>query len=315
MTHKEMQYIQMIAKEGNLSKAAKALYMTQPSLSHALKKIETDLNVKLFKRTNRGLVLTFEGERYLTVTSTILKLYSDFENEMRDINDLLIGKLNIGVTLYIGSNVLPDLIKAFKDIAPNIDISFIELTSEELEDLLRQGSIDFALMHKIIREESLSADGVDYRKIIENEFVIVTEKKHKLKEMAEKREGSKEPYLDPKHLDNMPFIMGTKFMRSRKVSDSIIKQAKINVTSTMETRNFRTARNLVARGLGVSILPKVYLGNPKEIDDVSVYRIDEKYSPHWEICLATPSNGYLSKASSAFIKLIGDYYNVGNIIE
>lgn len=308
MTKKEMIYVQTIAKEGNLSKAADSLYMTQPSLSHALKKIESELNVQLFKRTNRGLILTFEGERYLSVTSTMLKLYEDFQNEMNDVNILKSGKIHIGVTVYIGSNMLPDLIKNFKSIAPNVIIDFTELTSVEQEEQLRQGTIDFSLMHKIIRDESMSSDGITYTKIIESPFVIVVEKDNPLKKYSDYRDGYKLPFLDPKHLDNIPFIFGKKYMRSRRVSDSIMKQAGIEASSYMETKNFITAKNLVARGLGVSILPKDYLGTPIELSDVDLYNIDPIYLPYWDICLATPSNGYISKSGQVFIDTIKNYF-------
>jgi len=98
MTDRELLYIRTVADEHNLSKAAEKLYLTQPSLSKCLQKIESDLGTKLFQRTSGGLILTFAGEKYYSTATTILKIYNDFEMEVGDINNLKKGRVTLGCT-------------------------------------------------------------------------------------------------------------------------------------------------------------------------------------------------------------------------
>jgi DNA-binding transcriptional LysR family regulator len=146
MTQKELVYVLAVAKEKSISKAAQKLFITQPSLSNAIKKIEEALGTKLFIRTNRGLKLTFSGERYCAIANDIIKIFEDFEIEISDINNLKKGRLHIGITAYISTYLLPKVLPKFKQAAPNIDFTFIELTSVELEKELKEGLIDFAIM-------------------------------------------------------------------------------------------------------------------------------------------------------------------------
>ena len=103
MTQRELIYIKTIADEGSVSKAAQKLYVTQPSLSHCIRTIEEALGAKLFVRSSTGLTLTYVGERYYSVATEILQIYSDFEAEVGEMNSLRAGRLTIGMTTYLAS--------------------------------------------------------------------------------------------------------------------------------------------------------------------------------------------------------------------
>ena len=91
MTSKELLYINTIAEEKSISKASRKLFISQPSLSQAVQRIEEHLGTILFKRTNTGLILTVAGEKYYKMANQILKIYDDFKTEINDINDMKTG--------------------------------------------------------------------------------------------------------------------------------------------------------------------------------------------------------------------------------
>ena len=127
MSDKELLYIISIAKDGSVSKAAKRLYIAQPSLSQALKRIEKELNTKLFIRGSKGLKLSTSGEYYYKYAKQILKLYEEMKLEIADIEKLQSGSINLGTTNHLSLVLLPKIISEFSKIYPNIDINITEI--------------------------------------------------------------------------------------------------------------------------------------------------------------------------------------------
>ena len=110
MTTRELLYVKTTADTGNISKAAKKLFVTQPSLSQSLQRIEDSIGTKIFVRSPDGLKLTFAGEKYYQMACQVLKIYDDFSSEITDINDLKVGHISFGVTHHLGAIVLPQIL-------------------------------------------------------------------------------------------------------------------------------------------------------------------------------------------------------------
>ena len=106
MTSRELEYIKTVADEKSISSAARKLYIAQPSLSQSLQRIEENLGAKLFNRTPSGLTLTYAGERCYQMACQVLKIYSDFEAEISDINQLKTGRIVMGTTNHLGTVIL-----------------------------------------------------------------------------------------------------------------------------------------------------------------------------------------------------------------
>lgn len=110
MTSRELEYIKTVADEKSISSAARKLYIAQPSLSQSLQRIEENLGAKLFNRTPSGLTLTYAGERCYQMACQVLKIYSDFEAEISDINQLKTGRIVMGTTNHLGTVILPEIL-------------------------------------------------------------------------------------------------------------------------------------------------------------------------------------------------------------
>ena len=147
MTGKELLYVKTVADERSISRAAKKLFIAQPSLSQSIQKIEEGLGTRLFFRTAGGLTLTFAGERYYHMASEILKRYEDFELEISDINNLKTGKIHLGITNHLGTLTLARVLPRYREICSHIEVYIHEENSEKLEQMLLSGGVDFAIMH------------------------------------------------------------------------------------------------------------------------------------------------------------------------
>lgn len=139
MTTKELLYVKTVADEHNISKAAKKLFMAQPSLSQSIQRIEESIGMPLFHRTTTGLTLTFAGERYYHMAVQVLKMYEDFQLEISDINNLKTGRIHIGITNHLGTLVLPRVLPAYKNICPHVEITIHEENTAALEQQLLAG--------------------------------------------------------------------------------------------------------------------------------------------------------------------------------
>ena len=111
------EYFVAIVDEGSLTKAAEHLYVSQPSLSQYLKRLEANLGVELFDRSASPLRLTYTGERYYQYVLQMMKLDENIRREFQDIKNQTSGRLRLGVALWRGACLLPDV---FPKLSPAV---------------------------------------------------------------------------------------------------------------------------------------------------------------------------------------------------
>lgn len=145
MDLKHLEYIVAIAEEKNISRAADKLYISQPTLSLFLSKLEQELGVCLFNRLKNALTLTYAGEIYVQAAKEILSTKKQAYKIIEDIIDFKKGHLTIGIPPDRGTTILPSIFPRFHEKYPGIKIDFIEENTNTLETLTQQGHIDFSL--------------------------------------------------------------------------------------------------------------------------------------------------------------------------
>ena len=145
MNLKQALYIQTIAREGNITAAAKKLYVSQPSLSQMVRQVESEYGVTLFDRTVSPLRLTYAGEKYLQAAKTMLAANERLENELREIRQENSGLLRLGISVQRAIQIMPVALPWFTMQYPKVSIDLREEGSARLEQLLEDGEIDLAL--------------------------------------------------------------------------------------------------------------------------------------------------------------------------
>jgi hypothetical protein len=302
MSDKELLYIISIAKEGSVSKAAKKLYIAQPSLSQALKRIEKELNTKLFIRGSKGLKLSTSGEYYYKYAKQILKLYEEMKLEIADIEKLQSGSINLGTTNHLSLVLLPKIISEFSKIYPNIDINITENSSNQLFTDLEQGNISFAIMHLL--SEDRDDKRFCYEILSKEDFLILVSDKNPVCKKAFIEESSERLCLDIKDIRNERFIMLFSNQRIRQMVDLILKKANmLDVHSYITIQNFISTKELVRNNLGVTILPESYAKSNSD-EGIVYFHIPRKYQAFWRLCIAYDRDGFMSKADRAFFDLL-----------
>lgn len=146
MNLKELNYIVTIADEGSISRAAEKLYMAQSSLSQFLQLYEAELGAPLFMRTSRGVRPTASGSVFLNHARQILLQYHRAQSELWDIEELSGGRIELGISTFRGTYLLPPVLKRFRDRYPKIHVEITEKDSMYLEEMILEGLLDMALL-------------------------------------------------------------------------------------------------------------------------------------------------------------------------
>lgn len=305
MTSRELLYVKTIANEKSISQAAKKLFISQPSLSQSLQRIEEMLGIKLFNRCSGRLTLTYIGERYYQIACQILKIYEDFESEISDVNDLKTGRIYMGITNHLGTIVLPQILPEFRQKCPYIELNIYEESTERQEARLLSGELGFAILHAPKKDTNPM---LNYERLAYDPFVIAVPPGHPLIQKAKTIEGYTYPVLDLKLLKDESFIMLHKDQRIRHVTDSILGRAKVTPKIILSLKNYETAQSLAGKGIGITMIPNDYT-NITCMESPPVFlSIEEKYSPGWDLSITTTNNGYLSRADQYFISLVRKCY-------
>ena len=315
MTERELLYVKTIVEEHSISKAAQKLYVSQPSLSTCIQKIEKQLGTKLFNRTNNGLVQTFAGERYYQLALDVMKIYRNFEIEMTDINNLKKGRIVFGITVYLATHVLPIILPAFKKQCPNIEVQIIEQNSTNLDKALLAGDINFAVMHSFPNSEPEQNALVDIYPLFKDPFLLVTQKDHRLKKYAQQDSACEYPKIDLALFNKEPFILLNEGQKIRQISDLILQQAAFEPDVLLITKSFETARRLSSEGVGVSFIPRQYIGIFPNSYEADYYYLDQKYNPYWTLCVKAQQHAYLSKAERLFIRMLGSQFGTKGLMD
>lgn len=138
----EMLYVYTIWQQGSFSKAAEKLYLTQPTLSMAIRKLEKELGVPLFDRKHHPLKLTEAGEIYLDTARKIRQLEREQTQKLQDIQNLVTGTIRLGGTHYLNAYILPELLVGFNQLYPGVTLQIVENSSFALGEMLERRELD-----------------------------------------------------------------------------------------------------------------------------------------------------------------------------
>ncbi|MBQ4506339.1 MAG: LysR family transcriptional regulator [Firmicutes bacterium] len=288
MDIKEYTYVLAIVDNGNISKAAQALYISQPSLSIFLKNLESRLGAKLFDRRDGRLELTYEGERYVKYARRIVALSEDLEQELEDIQKNNIGRVRIGVMLTRATLTLPTLLKGLKAEHPQIEIQIVEDSQGALEEMVVNGDIDIAFVNYPFKEEKLS-----YVSLVEYNAVLVAPKDLGLAEYAEEKDDYPYPYLDLKAIDpSTPYVLMKPGRALRMYADSVFSQNAIIPKVLFETSLITTTYETAKAGLGAAFVYDNFYKHD-DSEDLDIFSVGEDMERKYVIAFSSekkPSN-------------------------
>lgn len=306
MNTKEFSYIITLAKEKSITRAAERLFVTQPALSLFLTRLERDLGVPLFQRSRGGLELTFAGKKYVDMAQRALELERSFQQDLSLISQDHMGEIKVGTSAHIGSLILPQVITQFSREYPNIELQIVEGPSGSLEKMIRERSIDIALMHLPLK--SIRAR---YVPILKDRYILAFHKDNPLAEEIYPKEGFRFPFMDPRKLQHQKFILAHPYQRVRQISERILTHAGIIPDIFLITSSVQTALRFCGENLGVTFLPESYLQLFRYNSNLRFCYMEDRFEAYWTFVLVLANEHLLSEPLQHFIRITQDLFAEG----
>jgi len=301
MDFKDMTYILAIEKYGNISKAAEALYLSQPSLSRFLQNTENIIGQPLFNRIGNKYVPTYIGERYILHAREILNIKQELDHEVGDIIKNNSGMLKVGFPAMRGTYMLPCSLPIFHSLYPNVKINIRESNSSQLNELLLNGEIDLAFYNRLD-----SNPYIEHEIISHEEVVMVMSPDNPLCELAQTLKGCKYPHIDLKDLKDQEIIMQIPGQRTRSIVDRLFKQKHLTPNIVLETSNIRAEAELASRNYGVCFITETHLKHMKFDKPLKYFSIGNPCTTI-DFVAAYRKNSYLPFHASEYIKIVRDF--------
>lgn len=300
MDIKEYRYVYEIARQGNISKAAKVLYISQPSLSAYLKKLENRLDTKLFVSVEGKMQPTSAGEIYLEHAQQILGLDGAMMETLEGIKRNRTGRVRIGVSSARSAYLVPGLLKYSVDRYPDIELRFTEGNSKRLEELAYRREVDFILTNRPFHTHEL-----EHQILLEEETVVVVPSSVSANIRSENRKEFRYPWIDIRQLADMPFVLLKSGHRLRQIADNSFLPMERTPQILFETQSVQTAVSMAASGLGACFIYDTYC-RIHAISDVELFCFGENPIPH-QLVIARAPKSILSKPAEAISELAIEY--------
>jgi LysR family hydrogen peroxide-inducible transcriptional activator len=256
MTLTELKYIVAVARERHFGRAAEACFVSQPTLSVAIKKLEDELNIQIFERGTNEVSVTQIGEQIVAQAQRVLEQTLAIKEIAKQGKDPLLGPLRLGVIYTIGPYILPTLVKQMIDRVPQMPLMLQENYTLKLIELLKQGEIDVAIMALPFPETGLMV-----RPLYDEPFVVALPKGHPWEHRgAIKADDLKQEtmlLLGNGHCFR-DHVLGVcpELMRFSQNADGIQK--------TFEGSSLETIRHMVASGVGITVLPRTSISSAQD---------------------------------------------------
>lgn len=296
MRLKDFLYFSTIAKYKSYSKAADELFISQPTLSQAISRLENQLGVKLFDRDNLTVSLTSAGKIFLEDANEILAATERLKKKMKNISESNYGTIRVGSSQFYGSFIFPVLIPSLKENYPGIKIEITEESSDQLETMVENGELDFAFIPLPITSGHLTSCHMFNEKIL---LAIPDESgiNSKLRLTPDKHW----PYVENfSALAHENFMLLKKNMKLRIKADALCENAGFSPNVIIESQNMETLRNYVALGMGISFLSHLLASTNKP--GILYYQLHD-YSIVRDFVLIYSKNNPLSSMEKAFIQV------------
>ena len=246
MTLTELRYVVALAQERHFGRAAQKCFVTQPTLSLALAKLEDELGVKLFERNKNEVLLTGRGEAIVEQARRVLDEVGKIQHMARGGQDQLSGALRLGAIPTIGPYLLPDLIPILRKRAPEMPLVIEENLTGNLAPMLREGELDCILIAL-----PFALPGVKTRVLYEEAFSVVVPEGHRW----EQRKTVKPAELAGENL----LVLNNGHCFRDQVLEACPGQSNTALPEGRAGSSLETIRNMVASGLGVSVVPSTAL--------------------------------------------------------
>ena len=248
MDIRQLRYFEAVVRHRHFTNAADELHVAQSALSHQVRRLEQELGIELLRRTTRSVQPTEAGELVAARARSVLAETEALRGEIDQLRGLARGHVNVGAMLFGGELDIPAILASFTSAFPGVEIGLREGTAQRMAEMLAEGTIDvtFAL-------EAQPPAQLERLELSSEELAVAMSPDHPLAGAGP---------LSLRALAGSRLIAFQRGSSTRQVVDSALAESKIEPQIALEANDFALVRALVARGIGIAILPRSFLERP-----------------------------------------------------
>ena len=232
-----------VARRQNLSRAAEALFVSQPTLTARLQSLEGSLGEQLFVRTRRGMRLTEAGEAFLPYAEHAVAALADGRQRLDELRRGVAGRLVLGAPPTVSTYTLPALLARFSAAHPNVRLAVKTGTSEEVLEMVLHDQVQLGIIRSLVHQEVQSVP------LYTDALVLIAGPGHRL---AGPQAGRQVRLAD---LAGEVLVLFGRSSSYLEFTTATFRQAGVLTGSVLELDNIEAAKKMVERGLGVSLVP------------------------------------------------------------
>lgn len=267
MNLRDLKYFISVAKHQHFGKAAEESYVSQPALSMQLKKLEEELGIQLFERTNKTVRITPVGEEILACAKSIIALTDDIHSIAKSYQDPLAGEIRIGAFPTLAPYFLPHIVPVLSKEFPKLKLLLVEDKTDNLIEQLKEGKIDAAFLALPVYDEMFN-----HELILEDEFLLATSPYHHY---------AKKEFVEMEDLQDDCLLL---LSEGHCLRDQALDVC--GTTGACENQNFRatsleTLRQMVSANVGITLIPQMAMKH----NDGLIYIPFKTRKPKREIAL------------------------------
>ncbi len=282
-----------VSNHRSFSRAAEALFLTQPSVTARIQALERDLGERLFERSGRGVRLTEVGACFFPHAERVLQALNSGRDAIDSLRNLQSGSLILASATTVSAYLLPGILKKFRERFPRVEVSVRTGRSEQVLAMLLADDAQVGLVRAVYHQD------VETRGLIEDELVLVSNAEHQVADGG------------PVTIDQLgahPFIFFDRNSSYYSLAQGLFRQHGIVPRTQMELDSMEATKMMVEEGLGLALLPRIAIERELEIGVLREIEISGMQNPTRQIALINRRHRPLGPVAQAFVEIVQEIY-------
>lgn len=286
MNVRDLEYFRSVCKTKNFTKAAKELFISQPSITNSINRLEKELNSTLIIRNhfNKEVTLTEAG---MIVKRHAEKIFNEIDEMNIELSKIKDKKIKLGIPPIIGAYFLPKYMSDLVEKNLEETIEFVEDGSIKMKKLILEGKVDIAIIGSL---EILKDDLIESKLLKKDKFKICVSENHKF--------ADKEKLKYSQIKDEVFIVLGNSYIHS-KIINELVEKNKISPKKIYHTEELQTAKSLIAAGIGIGIMINMSVEKM-----IGIKTIDLEEDIDFLISIAVKKDHYLTENEKEIIETI-----------
>lgn len=288
MADRRLQVFHAVAKHLSFTRAADALFMTQPAVTFQIKQLEEQYNTRLFERRHGSISLTPAGELVLSYAERILSLSDELDTRLAEMTGEMRGPLLVGASTTIAEFMLPRVLGEFNALYPQVRARLIVANSESIESRVAERTLDVGLI-----EAPAKLSGLTSQICCEDELRVICAPDYPLAGLDK---------VTPAALADYEFISREPGSGTREITDAYFRKHKVQpeaLKTQMELGSPEALKGVVSTGLGFAIVSRAVVGKETQLGELVAVPLDPPLKR--DLYLVSPQDRFQSKLTTTFI--------------